>query len=320
MERRRHNLKLIIPSKENELFSVTNYQKMSSDIFANSFFNTQYKPFNKKNNFLFFNYNKKPMKILLNPLNSTSPKIKTNYNISNNNNLTRIPLPSFPNKKPIQSLYKNSMKLVKYPKIVKDNFTLYNYNKTNFPKIKDEEKSYNNAFFDSRLNAETQTYTSKINRTQYKGNNNLMKLDISPIKKKPKIKYSYKLYNFGKENNMENKIDKKLNINNFDNILNNMIRLIEMRDEHNNNIKFDKVTNLLLDEIYNLIQARIIIKTKKKNKNQTKNLKNISTSISLIFFKRKNVILDNSEELESFRKKIRFKTFIPEDEKFKIKC
>ena len=80
MERRRHNLKLIFPSKENELFSVNNYQKMSSDIFTNSFLNTQYKPYNKPNNFLFFNYNKKPMKFLLNPLNSTCPKNKTNYN------------------------------------------------------------------------------------------------------------------------------------------------------------------------------------------------------------------------------------------------
>ena len=316
MERRRHNLKLIFPSKENELFSVNNYQKMSSDIFTNSFLNTQYKPYNKPNNFLFFNYNKKPMKFLLNPLNSTCPKNKTNYNISNNNNMFRIPLPSFPNKKPIQSLYKNSMKLVKYPKITNDNYTIYNSNKIYIPKIKDEEKTYNNTFFDSRLNAETQTYTSKINRTQYKGHNHLMKLDISPIKKQPKIKYSYKLYNFGKEKTMKNNLQKKLNINKFENILNNMIRIIEMRDEHNNNIKFDKVTNLLIDEIYNLIQDKIM---NKKNKNKRKNLKNIATSISHKYLKGKNDILNNSEELEWLRKKIKFKTFIPATEKFQVR-
>ena len=317
MEKKHHNLKLIIPSKENELFSIAKYQKMSSDIFANSFFSTQYKSYNKTNNFSSFDNNKKKIKLLLNPFNSTGLKYQTNYNISNSNKSTQIPFPSFPNKRPIQSLYKNTMKLVKYPKIVKDNFTIYNFNKINFPKIKDEEKKYNNTFNDSKMNAETQTFSSYKTKTQYKGQKHLMNLNVSPIKKPPKIKYSYKLYNFENEKNIKNQLKKKLNINNFDTVLNNIKRLIEMRDEHNNEIKYDKVINLLLDEIYNFIQDRI---KKKQNKIKRKKYKNISTSYSQKNLNRKDNRLDSSiEELASLSKKIRFKTFIPTNDNYQIR-
>ena len=65
MEKKHHNLKLIIPSKENELFSIAKYQKMSSDIFTNSFFSTQYKSYNKTNNFSSFDNNKKKIKFII---------------------------------------------------------------------------------------------------------------------------------------------------------------------------------------------------------------------------------------------------------------
>ena len=47
MKKAHQNLRLIIPSKENELFSITKYKKKSSDILANSFFSTQYSLYNK---------------------------------------------------------------------------------------------------------------------------------------------------------------------------------------------------------------------------------------------------------------------------------
>ena len=299
MKRRHHNLKLIIPSKANELFSISKYQKMSSDNFINSFFSTQYNLNNKTYNFSSFGKHQQKMYTIL--------KNKTNYSILNKNYLDYIPFPSFPNKKPIPSLYKNSIKLVKYPKVPKNNFTLYNFNNI-FPKINDDEKTYNNIFLDSRMNTKTQSFSKKINKTEYKGKNNLMKLNISPIKKQPKIKYRYKLYTFEKIKNIKNELKKKLNINNFEAILNNMIRLIDMRDEHNNEIKYDKVTNLLIDEIYNLIQAAISNK-----QNIIKNLKNSSTSISDKYFNRKKNKLDTEiEETASLKKKARSKTFIPQ--------
>ena len=88
-------------------------------------------------------------------------------------------------------------------------------------------------------------------------------MNLSPIKKKPKEKYIYKPYNLENINNIKNEIKKKLKINDFNNILDNMIRLIEMRDEHNKDITYIKVTNLLLDEMSKLIEIRNKKKTKK---------------------------------------------------------
>jgi hypothetical protein len=74
-----------------------------------------------------------------------------------------------------------------------------------------------------------------------------------------------------------------LNINNFDNILNKIIRLIEIKDEHNNGIKYIEVTNLLLDEINNLIENE---KRKQRKNIKRKIFRTISTSISNNFSKK----------------------------------
>ena len=311
MERPHHNLKLIIPSKENELFSIKKYQKKPADIFSNSFFSTYYNLFNKtKNSLPAFNNKKKFEESLF----ENNSKNKTNYNISNNSKLFKIPYPSFSNNKKIPGIYKNSIKLVKYPKIQRDNFTLYNYNKNNFPKSRDEEKTFNNTFSNSKINAETQTYLLNKNKTIYKERNHLVTINLTPIKKEPKVKYRYKLYKFDIVKKVKNVLKKKLGINNFDTILNNMIRLIEIRDEHNKDIKYDKVTNLLLDEIYNLIYSKA-----KKKRNKVKH-KSVSTSMSKNYIKIKNIKLDNNEEqITPIRKNIRFKTFTPEVETFQVK-
>ena len=304
-----HNLKQIIPLKANELFSITKYQKKSLDYFSNSFFNTYYKIHNKfKFPIAFLNLTDQIGK----SLNKTGPFKKTA-----NKKLDQIPYPSFPNKKPIQTFYKNSMKLVKYPKIQRDNFILYNYNKNNsINKNKDETKFFN-TFSENRINVETQTYSSSKNKTTYKEKNPFGILNLSPIKKEQKIKYSYKLYNLENIKKIKNEIKKKLNINNFDKVLDNLTRLIDMRDEHNKDIKYIKVTNLLLDEMNKLLET----KNEKKQKNKSrKKYKNISTSISQKYFNKINNRLNVSDDdVKYHRKKIRFKTFIPKMEAFRTR-
>ena len=318
MKKPPHNLKLIMPLKQNELFSITKYQKKTADNFSNSFFNTYYKIHNKiKFPVTFLNITDQ----LGISLNKTGPfknynQRKSNLANTNNKKLELIPYPSFPNKKPIQSFYKNSTKLVKYPKIQKDNFILYNYRKNDFTKNKDETKFFN-TFTENRISVETQTYSMNKNKTNYKEKNNFDNLNISAIKKESKIKYSYKLYNLDNIKKIKNEIKKKLNINNFDKVLDNLTRLIDMRDEHNKDIKYIKVTNLLLDEINKLLEAN---NKKKQNNINRKKYKNISTSISQKYFKRDSNKLDLSDDdAKYFRKKIRFKTFIPKLHAFRTK-
>ena len=312
--KRHHNLKLIIPSKENELFSIKKYQKKPADIFSNSFFNTYYNLFNKTKYSLAAFNNKKNF---VESLNENGFKYKTNYNVPNKNQLFKIPYPSFSNNRKIPAIYKNSIKLVKYPKIQRDNFTLYNYKNNNFSKSREDEKIFNNTFSDSKMNAETQTYSLNKNKTIYKERNNLVKINISPFKKEQKVKYNYKLYKSDIIKRAKNVLKTKLGINNFDSILNNMIRLVEIRDEHNKDIKYDKVTNLLLDEIYNLIYS----KNKKKRKNVK--YKSVSRSMGKRYYKIKNIEninLDNSEEeIKPIRNNIRFKTFTPKVKTFQVK-
>ena len=324
MKKPYHNLKLIIPSKENELFSIKKYKKRSGDIFYNSFFSTQYNPFNTtKNQISFFN-NKKYSGISLNETDSfNNIKNKTNYylaknniNNTNTNKFDQIPFPSFPNKKQIPALYKTSTKFVKYPKIHKDNFTLYNHNKNTSINNKDNSKFFN-TFSGNKINAETQTSLSINNKTYYKEKNHFGNLNISPIKKEPKVKYRYKLYKFEAMEQIKNEFKKKLNINNFDNVLNKIVRLIEMRDEHNKGIKYTEVTNLLLDEIYSLIETK---NKEKRNILMRKKYRTISTSISHKFFKGiNNKFHINNDEIEFLRKKVRFRTFLPNSDAYQTK-
>ncbi|MCK1975405.1 hypothetical protein LNK20_22230, partial [Bacillus safensis] len=60
MKKSNHNLKLITPLKENELFSIKKYQKKPQNTTSNSFFSTQYSVFNNMKYFLkSFNKTKK---------------------------------------------------------------------------------------------------------------------------------------------------------------------------------------------------------------------------------------------------------------------
>ena len=119
------NLKIINPSKENELFSVHNCRKLNlSHYSSNSQFNTNYKSFNTKKNSLLSLKKGNRFGILTEAIN----KNRTNHSIKHSN-ISQIPYPSFPKKNRIPANFRNSYNKVKYPKIVQSNFTLYNYNK-----------------------------------------------------------------------------------------------------------------------------------------------------------------------------------------------
>ena len=246
------NLKLINPLKENELFSVHKYKKMNfSNYSYNSYYKTIYKPFNTQKYSLFSLKKNKKFGVTLSNINH---KNKTNYNLKQNLiNLNQIPYPSFPNNKTIPAIYKNSqnsMKATKYPKIMNNNFTIYNYNKQ-FQKDDDTENNflfkYNNIntmnnthnTLKNDLNKKNKTYGGEIKFLNYNNifNNN-----------KPKRENKNGKINFDIPNLKKKSKEIKLNIkvNNFNGILDNIMRLIEMRDEHNNSIIYIKVTNLLL--------------------------------------------------------------------------
>ena len=303
MKRKYQNLKLIIPFKANDLFSISKYQKRSLNINTNSFFNTQYQQFNS--NTKNFKLSLKETKVFNN---------RTNYNIAKNTTqqLIQVPYPSFPNKKPIPILYKNSIKLVKCQKIQKENFIFNNYNNNNILKNRENQKFFN-TFSELKVNPET--HLSKKSKTQYKGGNNFINLNISPIRKETNVKHNYKLKNSENKEKLKKELKKRLNINNFDNILNKIIRLIEIKDEHNNGIKYIEVTNLLLDEINNLIENE---KRKQRKNIKRKIFRTISTSISNKYFKeiKTKLDLDSNVKMEFGRKKIKLKTFRQRLKKF----
>ena len=297
------NLKLINPLKENELFSVHKYKKMNfSNYSYNSYYKTIYKPFNTQKYSLFSLKKNKKFGVTLSNINH---KNKTNYNLKQNLiNLNQIPYPSFPNNKTIPAIYKNSqnsMKATKYPKIMNNNFTIYNYNKQ-FQKDDDTENNflfkYNNIntmnnthnTLKNDLNKKNKTYGGEIKFLNYNNifNNN-----------KPKRENKNGKINFDIPNLKKKSKEIKLNIkvNNFNGILDNIMRLIEMRDEHNNSIIYIKVTNLLLEEINKLLEIQ-------KQRDKLKLLKNKGTSTyRKIKIKKRNLSLACDENDISFIKK-----------------
>ena len=269
------NLQLINPSKENGLFSIHKYQKMtlsnySSNYSSNSYYNTIYKPFNTHKYSLSSLHKTKKFGVTLTNMNSKS---NTHYNLKKNL-LSHVPYPSFPNNNKIPAIYKNSIKTQKYPKIMKNNnFTVYNFNKQTQKDI-----NIKNLLFNSNRNKINKTFdkmqkgNNKQNRTYIGGRKFLKFNDIFNQTNKIINKDNFDKKEISKIMTMDKKIKIKpnLKINNFNNILGNIIHLIEMRDEHNNNIIYTKVTNLLLDEINKLLELQ-------KKRYELEKLKNIST-------------------------------------------
>lgn len=253
------NLKLINPYKENELFSIHNYRKLNlSQYSSNSYFNTNYKSFNTQKNSLLSL--KKGNNIGL--LTETNKKNRTNYSIRNAD-ISQIPYPSFPKKNRIPAIFRNSYNKVKYPKIAKSNFTLYNYNKTQKQNIKNNclntyssigVNTDNNLYKEDKKNIFNKTYYINLEDSK---SNGLYTVQNELINKN-NIKNKIFNIEFKKKNN--NKVKSKQNgdakINNFSNILDNMLHLIEVKDQSNNSILYTKVTNLLLNELNKLMDLK----------------------------------------------------------------
>ena len=290
------NLQLIYPLQENELFSIHKQKKLIfSNYSFNSFYNTIYRPFNTQKQSLTALHKTKKFGVTLTNMN---PKSRTNYNLKQNL-LSHVPYPSFPNNNRIPAIFKNSHKTPKYPKIMNNNFTIYNFNKQ-----KQKDITLKDKLFTNNSNTMNNTYDKmhkeniKQNRTYGGGTkflkfNDLCNKTHKIIKKK---KFEKKGFNLKINKKKKVEIKPKIKINNFDDILGNIMHLIEMRDE-NNNIIYTKVTNLLIDEINKLIELQ-------KRREQLQKYKNQGTSTyRKIKIKKRKLHLGNEDKDESFIKK-----------------
>ena len=183
-----------------------------------------------------------------------------------------------------------------------NNFTLYNYNKqiqkenqTNNFLCSNNSNTMNNTFntfntLKKDINKQNRTYGGEIKFLNFNNifNNNKLKSQNKNDKKDydiPSLKMKKK------------EIKPNIKVNNFNGILDNIMRLIDMRDEHNNSIIYIKVTNLLLEEINKLLEIQ-------KQRDKLNKLKNKGTSTyKKIKIKKRNLSLACDENDISFIKK-----------------
>ena len=253
-------LKLLNPSKENELFSVHNYRKLNlSQYSSNTYFQANYKSINtQKNSLLSLKKGSKFGK-----LTEIAKKNRTNHSIKNTTD-SQIPYPSFPKKNRIPAIFRNSYNKVKYPKITNSNFTLYNYNKS-------QNQNNNNNFYNtySNIGISTDNNLSKepkkniINKTYYLNFDETKSNGVFTVPNDLRTKNSIKNRIFDIEfkkkkyiKKGESKQNGDAKINNFSSILDNMMHLIEVKDQNNNSIIYTKVTNLLLNELNKLFDLK----------------------------------------------------------------
>ena len=286
------NLKIINPSKENELFSVHNYRKLNlSQYSSNSHFKTNYNSLiTQKNSLLSLKKGNKFRK-----LTEINKKNVTNHCIKNE----QIPYPSFPKKNRIPAIFRNSYNKVKYPKISNSNFTLYNYNKN-----QSQNQNNKNIFFntyssigvstESNLCKEPKKNNININKTLYlkmeETKSNGVFISQNDLRNKNSIKNRLFDVEFKKKNYIkksESKQNGEGKINNFSSILDNMIHSIEVKDQNNNSILYTKVTNLLLNELNKLFEL-------KKNKYKRERENKILTYRKINISNRKRLLSDDS--------------------------
>ena len=284
------NLKIINPLEENSLFSNKNYKKMGLyNAPSTSYFNTIYKPFNTHKYSLTTLKKGQKFEVSLNEINQRN---KTTYNLKQNL-ISQIPYPSFPNNNRIPAIYKNSQKKVKYPRILKNNLTsIYNFNKKKELNIKNILLNNNNS--NSKTN-----YIYNINKKDKINKNKTFGGDIKFLhfneffnnnKNELNNKQKYDKGTMTIDNITNNKLYPNVKISNFNSILNNIIHLIEMRDEHNNSIIYTKVTNLLLEEINKLIEL-------KKKRDKLKKYKNKGSSrYKKIKINKRKLLLSNDSD------------------------
>ena len=303
------NLKLINPFKENELFSIhNNKKKILSENSSNSYFNNIYKTFQEQK--YSFTSLKKPKKFVstLSDINKKKSKI---INMKNNIQ-SNIPYPSFSNNKKIPGIYRNLYKTVKYPKINNNYLTLNNYNRFNninkkiiLLKNNSNSRIKTDNYIDEQNKKSTKYKTFNVEKSNKILNHFLTNTNIFRNKNNIKYKLFNEEYNKNNNNNNDNdndnnenknynkkiKNEKKpnLKVNNFNNIISNIFHTIDVRDQHNNNLLYTKVTNLLMDEIDKLLflqpkrnrfkKSKIVAKFKKTSK--YKKIKMIKRNLSL---------------------------------------
>ena len=253
-----NNLKLISPLKGNGIFSVHNHhKKVVNENSSYSLLKENYKPFKTQN---FFLKSMKKNKIGIN-MNDVS-KNRTNNSFKKNMDISYIPYPSFPNKNRIPESFRSSYNRIKYPKISPNNFTLYNN------KIKNKKNVIILSKTNTKIKKEN-NLDNKVNKTYY-GNNGFVSLNqFFPDKSPTKNNNASKNGKFNIESYKYKKLKIKPSnhkINNLSNIIDNILHLIEMRDQNNNSILYTKVTNLLLDEMKKLFELQHIRKKLKRRK------------------------------------------------------
>jgi len=243
------NLTLINPLKENELFSI---HKNKKKFFSQHSSHTIYKP--NKTSFTSLKKDKNNV-VSLTDINKRN---KTNYNLKKTF-LSHIPYPSFSNNNKIPSIYQN-FKTIKNQKTNDRKFALFNYKKF---------LNQNNKIIclkhNPKLRLKTETGKNKTitlnNKNQICNGNN----DFSQLN-------NFSSYpNIFRNKNNSKTIDNKscVKTSYFNDILNNMMHLVEVRDDHNNNIFYTKVANLLLEEMRKLEMGRL-------NKLKSETTKNLS--------------------------------------------
>ena len=243
------NLTLINPLKENELFSI---HKNKKKFFSQHSSHTIYKPYKTS----FTSLKKDNNKVV--SLTDINKRNKTNYNLKQNF-LSHVPYPSFSNSNKIPSIYQN-FKTIKNQKTNDRKFTLFDYKKFLNQNNKIIYLKHNPKL---RLKTEYEkNKTTTINNKNqlYKGNNDFSKLNN--FSSYPNI--------FRNKNNAKTiEIKRSLKTSYFNDILDNMMHLVDVRDDHNNNIIYTKVANLLLEEMKKLEIGRI-------NKLKSETTKNLS--------------------------------------------
>ena len=244
------NLTLINPSKENELFSIHKTQKK---FFSQHSSHTIYKPYKT----CFTSLKKEKNNVV--SMTDINRRNKTNYNLKSNV-LTHVPYPSFSNNNKIPSIYQN-FKTIKNQKTNDRKFTLFNYNKFLNQNNKIICLKHNPNLRLKTEYTKNKTITLSNKNTIYNGKSGLYS-QLNNFSSYPNI---FRNKNNGKI--IENK--KNIKTNYFNDILDNMMHLIEVRDDHNNNIFYTKVANLLIEEMKKFENGRI-------NKLKRKTTKNLS--------------------------------------------
>jgi len=241
------NLTLINPLKENELFSI---HKSKKKFFSQNSSHTIYKPYKT----CFTSLKKDKSNVV--SMTDINKRNKTNYNLKQNF-LSHVPYPSFSNNNKIPAIYQN-FKTIKNQKTNDIKFTLFNYNKF---------MNQNNKIIYLKHNPKLRL------KTEYEKNKTISSNNKDQINYG--INNSSHLNNFSSypnifrnQNNaktIENKTSIKTSY--FNDILDNMIHLVDVRDDHNNNILYTKVANLLLEEMKNLEVGKINKLKRKTSKN-----------------------------------------------------